>query len=138
MKKLRPLTFNISWGSRVPGPVLDVLKKENVQATFFIGGTWAKNYPELARRIVHEGHEIGGGWEGLVGFGVRADTAFKDLLAKSRNDIQEVTGVSPALFRITGETGMLLSRPWLRRGLPVNPVEPGFSGHPDTWPQSDC
>ncbi|HPU36281.1 MAG TPA: polysaccharide deacetylase family protein [Bacillota bacterium] len=101
-EKIAALTFNISWGSRVPGPVLDVLKKENVQATFFIGGTWAKNYPELARRIVHEGHEIGGGWEGLVGFGVRADTAFKDLLAKSRNDIQEVTGVSPALFRITG------------------------------------
>ena len=101
-EKIAALTFNIGWGSRVPGPVLDVLKKENVQATFFIGGAWAKNHPELARRIVNEGHEIGGGWEGLAGPGARADTPFRDLLAKSRSDIREATGVSPALFRITG------------------------------------
>lgn len=101
-EKTAALTFNIGWGGRVPGPVLDVLKRKNVQATFFIGGAWAKNNPELARRIVNEGHEIGGGGECLAGPGTKADTPFRDLLAKSRSDIREATGVSPALFRITG------------------------------------
>ncbi len=101
-EKIAALTFNIGWGSRVPGPVLDVLKKENVQATFFIGGKWSKNHPELARRIVNEGHEIGGGWEGLAGPGARADTVYRDLLVTTRSDIREATGISPALFRITG------------------------------------
>ena len=101
-KKTAALTFNINWGSRVPGPVLDVLKKENVQATVFIAGTWAKNHPELARRIADEGHELGISGEGLSGPGTNAKTPFKDLLAKSRGDILEATGVSPALFRIPG------------------------------------
>lgn len=101
-KKTAALTFNINWGSRVPGPVLDVLKKENVQATVFLAGAWAKNHPELARRIAAEGHELGISGEGLAGPGTNAKTPFKDLLAKSRGDIQEATGVSPALFRIPG------------------------------------
>jgi len=39
--------------------VLDVLKKHRVHAVFFITGTMASRYPDLVRRMVHEGHEIG-------------------------------------------------------------------------------
>lgn len=101
-EKTAALTFNIDWGNRVPGPVLDTLKRENVRATFFINGAWARNHPELARRIAGEGHEIGNSGEGLSGPRTKGDTPFKDSLAKSRDDIREVTGISPALFRITG------------------------------------
>ncbi|MER6562075.1 glycosyltransferase [Streptomyces sp. NPDC001027] len=39
--------------------VLDVLKKHRVHAVFFITGTMASRYPDLVRRMVDEGHEIG-------------------------------------------------------------------------------
>ncbi|MFJ5552403.1 bifunctional polysaccharide deacetylase/glycosyltransferase family 2 protein [Streptomyces sp. NPDC093225] len=39
--------------------VLDVLRRHHVKATFFTVGTRVAEHPELARRIVAEGHQIG-------------------------------------------------------------------------------
>ncbi|MFF7865886.1 bifunctional polysaccharide deacetylase/glycosyltransferase family 2 protein [Streptomyces qaidamensis] len=39
--------------------VLDVLKKHDARAVFFITGTMASRHPELVQRMVDEGHEIG-------------------------------------------------------------------------------
>ncbi len=39
--------------------VLDMLKKHHAHAVFFVTGTMASRYPELVRRMVDEGHEVG-------------------------------------------------------------------------------
>nr|WP_229914287.1 glycosyltransferase [Streptomyces capitiformicae] len=39
--------------------VLDVLRKHDAHAVFFITGTMASRHPDLVRRMVDEGHEIG-------------------------------------------------------------------------------
>lgn len=39
--------------------ILDLLKAQKVKATFFVVGTEVAAHPELARRIVAEGHQIG-------------------------------------------------------------------------------
>lgn len=39
--------------------ILDILKKYQIKATFFIVGENAKNYPDVVERILSEGHEIG-------------------------------------------------------------------------------
>ncbi|MFB9734556.1 polysaccharide deacetylase family protein [Streptomyces thermocoprophilus] len=39
--------------------VLDVLKKHNAHAVFFVTGTMASRYPDLVHRMVEEGHEVG-------------------------------------------------------------------------------
>ena len=39
--------------------LLDILKRRNIRATFFVVGTNARRYPQLIRRIIAEGHEIG-------------------------------------------------------------------------------
>ncbi|MFF2464687.1 glycosyltransferase [Streptomyces mirabilis] len=39
--------------------VLDVLKKHHAHAVFFVTGTMTSRYPELVKRIVEEGHEVG-------------------------------------------------------------------------------
>ena len=39
--------------------VLDILKQENVKATFFIVGQNGQDNPDIVKRIVAEGHEIG-------------------------------------------------------------------------------
>lgn len=53
------LTFNISWGQEQVFPILDTLKKNNVQATFFVNGEWAERHPEIVKKITDAKHELG-------------------------------------------------------------------------------
>ena len=39
--------------------LLDILRRRNIKATFFVVGTNARRYPQLIRRMIAEGHEIG-------------------------------------------------------------------------------
>ena len=56
---LLALTFDDGPDPRWTPAILDILKKENVPATFFIIGKNGQAYPDLMRRIVNDGHEIG-------------------------------------------------------------------------------
>ncbi|MFJ3496531.1 bifunctional polysaccharide deacetylase/glycosyltransferase family 2 protein [Streptomyces sp. NPDC086091] len=53
------LTFDDGPDPRWTPRVLDVLKKYDAHAVFFITGTMASRYPDLVERMVREGHEIG-------------------------------------------------------------------------------
>lgn len=53
------LTFDDGPDPRWTPAILDILKRENVPATFFIIGKNGQAYPELVRRIANEGYEIG-------------------------------------------------------------------------------
>lgn len=53
------LTFDDGPTSLRTPQVLDILRESNVQATFFVIGKQAEQYPELLRRVVAEGHTIG-------------------------------------------------------------------------------
>ena len=39
--------------------LLDMLRDRNIKATFYVIGRSVENYPQIVRRIVAEGHEIG-------------------------------------------------------------------------------
>src|SRR5258707_6212562 len=56
---LLALTFDDGPDPKFTPAILDILKKENVTATFFIIGKNGQAYPDLVRRMVSEGHEIG-------------------------------------------------------------------------------
>lgn len=53
------LTFDDSPSFKYTEKVLDILKRENVKATFFVIGYKAELYPEIMKMIADEGHEIG-------------------------------------------------------------------------------
>lgn len=53
------LTFDDGPDPEWTPKVLDVLKKYDAHAVFFVTGTMASRYPELVRRMVDEGHEVG-------------------------------------------------------------------------------
>ena len=38
---------------------IDTLKEYNAKTTFFVGGSWVNENPNLAKRILDDGHEIG-------------------------------------------------------------------------------
>ena len=53
------LTFDDGPHPQYTPLILDILKEYNVHATFFLIGENAERNPELVRRILREGHEIG-------------------------------------------------------------------------------
>ncbi len=53
------LTFDDGPDPKYTPLVLDVLRREQVPATFFLIGSQAEKFPGVTRRIVREGHEIG-------------------------------------------------------------------------------
>lgn len=53
------LTLNISWGEEKVHDILDVLEKNQIQATFFVSGEWAERHPEILEKISEHKHELG-------------------------------------------------------------------------------
>ncbi len=53
------LTFDAGFENGNTSAILDALKKHNVQATFFVVGTYVKNNPDMILRMKEEGHIIG-------------------------------------------------------------------------------
>ncbi len=75
------LTFNISWGDTKAIPILDELKNSGIKnATFFLSGSWAERHPDIVKRIIEDGHEIGS-----LGYNYENYTKMED--AKIRRDI---------------------------------------------------
>ena len=52
------LTFDIEIDDRTLYAFLDILEARGLKGTFFVTGRWVIAYPDAARRIVADGHEI--------------------------------------------------------------------------------
>ncbi|PWW06447.1 putative sporulation protein (polysaccharide deacetylase family) [Paenibacillus cellulosilyticus] len=57
-KQMVSLMINVAWGNEFLEPMLKTLEEENVKATFFLDGTWLRNNPDLAKKILAGGHEL--------------------------------------------------------------------------------
>ena len=53
------LAINVDWGAEILPDMLETLDKTQVQATFFVTGRFAQQYPELVAQISEAGHEVG-------------------------------------------------------------------------------
>lgn len=53
------LTFDAGYEAGYTSDILDVLRSEQVPATFFLVGNYLKTQPDMVRRMVNEGHTVG-------------------------------------------------------------------------------
>lgn len=109
MTKVAYLTFDDGPSGNVTPKLLDILKKNNVKATFFLIGKAAKKYPNLVRRIYYEGHALGNhsyshkynyiysSWPNLWGE-----------ISKTNDIIFKATGQKCSLFRAPGGSKPLM------------------------------
>lgn len=99
-KKLVALTFDDGPLAATTPQLLDILKKKQVPATFFVVGTMAERAPEVLKREQKEGHEVGS-----------HTTAHRSLATMSAGEIQaEKQQMNSIVERITGK-GVSLVRP---------------------------
>lgn len=97
------LTFDDGPSEENTVKVLDILKERGIQATFFLIGENVRKNPEIARRIVAEGHTIGihcdvHHYDTLY---ASADSYLQDF-EQAHKTVYEVTGVDTKLFRFPG------------------------------------
>ncbi len=79
--------------------VLDVLQEYNVPATFFLIGENVQKYPEVAQRIVDEGHILGNhSWSHPRLSDIEAGE-LADELTKTEDILEAVTGLRTMLMR---------------------------------------
>jgi len=58
-EKVLYLTFDCGYENGNTEAILDALKKHNAQATFFVVGHFLETAPDIARRMVEDGHTVG-------------------------------------------------------------------------------
>ncbi len=93
------LTFDDGPDPEWTPAILDILKRENVPATFFVIGKNGQAHPDLLRRIINEGHEIGNHTFTHPNLGeIPGRITVLELNATQRL-IESITGRSTVLFR---------------------------------------
>jgi chitin deacetylase len=102
--KLIALTFDDGPWKDYTKQVLDILKQQQIKATFFVVGQALKNNPEMAKRIVTDGHVIGNHtWHHWYHYFNPEAAAFE--IDRTSELIYQLTGAKTTLFRPPG--GML-------------------------------
>ncbi|OCT12722.1 hypothetical protein A8709_28430 [Paenibacillus pectinilyticus] len=93
------LTFDDGPDEKYTPRILDILKKEQVKATFFVVGEHAKQHPQMMKKIVDEGHAIGNhSWDHL-NLAQAATDKIQSEISSTDDVIKQITGVAPKLFR---------------------------------------
>ena len=93
------LTFDDGPSQEFTPLVLDILKEYNVPATFFLVGIHAERYPDIARRIAEEGHEIGNHTYGHINVPTASNKALYEEVIKATRVIAQTTGEYPKYIR---------------------------------------
>jgi peptidoglycan/xylan/chitin deacetylase (PgdA/CDA1 family) len=134
-QRIVALTFDDGPMPPYTGQVLDILREEGVPATFFVIGKNAEKYPELVRRIVAEGHQVGNHTYNHLDL-LKADRAtIADEVDRTNKAIAAITGAPAKVVRpphgfrdavvleVMAERGLkvvewsVLSRDWTNPGV---------------------
>ncbi|MGW5668050.1 bifunctional polysaccharide deacetylase/glycosyltransferase family 2 protein [Micromonospora sp. NPDC003776] len=94
------LTFDDGPDPRWTPQILDVLRRYHAHATFFLVGSRVDRHPELVRRILAEGHEIGSHTFTHADLGAASTWRAAAELSWTRNAIAGATGREVTLLRL--------------------------------------
>jgi peptidoglycan/xylan/chitin deacetylase (PgdA/CDA1 family) len=96
--------------------VLDLLAERGVRATFFLIGRAARQHPEIVRRIVAEGHDVGNHTdEHSYMFWARLPRRIERDVVAAQRTIESVAGARCRLFRAPVGLKNWFLHPVLRR-----------------------
>lgn len=102
IKTTRPvlaLTFDDGPHPELTPKLLDILRQKGVRATFFVLGSNVAKYPDIARRIVAEGHEIANHSYNHPALTKLGASRMNDEVGGTCEIIEKVTGRRPASMR---------------------------------------
>lgn len=93
------ISFDAAWGADKTEEIMQVLKDNNANATFFLVGFWVDKYKEVTKKIAENGFEIGSHSTSHLDMAkISKDEIEKDL-TQSIETIKSVANVTPTVFR---------------------------------------
>lgn len=98
MKKVA-ITFDDGPHPKYTQAILDILKAHHAKATFFVLGSRVDFYPEITKRIVKEGHEIGNHTWDHKDLTTLSPEAINEELEKTNHAVKNATGIEPQIMR---------------------------------------
>lgn len=115
-KKIVYLTFDDGPTHVVTNQLLDVLKKYNVKATFFVVGKEIEGTEDILLRIYKEGHGIGlhtysHNYKKLYS----SEEIFIDEMLRTREKVKNITGYSSNIMRFPGGSAKHLNAAFLEK-----------------------
>ena len=96
------MTFDDGPHPRHTPALLDILRARNIRATFYVIGRLVQRYPDIARRMVAEGHELGNHTWTHPFLSQLADTSV----------LRELDRTAEAIFAATGQVPVTLRPPY--------------------------
>jgi peptidoglycan/xylan/chitin deacetylase (PgdA/CDA1 family) len=98
-QKVVALTFDDGPSDIWTPQILDELKKADVKATFFMIGKHVEQYPQIARRVCEEGHEIGNHTYDHHGIFYYTPEELRDEVMKTDAALEKAAGKRTTFFR---------------------------------------
>ena len=98
-KKEVCLTFDAAWDDSDTQQLIDIFKKYNVKATFFVVGEWVDKYPGSVKALSDAGHSINNHSDTHRHMPKLTRNEIKDEITKCNEKITAVTGTRPLLVR---------------------------------------
>jgi peptidoglycan/xylan/chitin deacetylase (PgdA/CDA1 family) len=93
------LTFDDGPNEPYTSQILDVLDTFNIKATFFVIGKNASLYPNVVKREIEQGHEVGNhSWSHRV-LVLKQPDAISQEIRMTSDLIETISGTRPTLFR---------------------------------------
>lgn len=89
---------NVFWGEEYLPQMLDTLDAKNIKITFFIGGSWAKRYPDMLKEIAKRGHEIANHSYSHPHPNRLSRQENQEQIQKTEKLVEEVTGIKTSLY----------------------------------------
>ncbi|MDD5923636.1 MAG: polysaccharide deacetylase family protein [Clostridia bacterium] len=98
-KKVVSISFDAAWGNEQTQTLLDILKENDVKATFFLVGNWVDKYPESVKAIADAGHDVGNHSNNHDHMTQKSLSQIADDTKACNEKIEALTGKCPTLYR---------------------------------------
>ncbi|WP_231506214.1 polysaccharide deacetylase family protein [Paenibacillus sp. UNC451MF] len=93
------LTFDDGPDNKYTPRVLDILKKNQIHATFFLIGENAQRHPQVINRILQEGHSIGNHSWDHQNLSKQTIEQIQSEIGRTDELLKSIAGQDPVLFR---------------------------------------
>ncbi len=93
------MTFDDGPSAKLTPHLLDILKERNMHVTFFVLGEMVKPHPEILKRAVAEGHEIGNHSWDHPDLAKKSDDFVRSQLDRTKDEITAAIGKPVTLMR---------------------------------------
>lgn len=93
------ITFDAAWTNQDTEKIIEILKKHNAKATFFIVGEWADKFSESVKAFYDAGHTIANHSDTHKAFSKCSRDEIKEEIENCNQKLEAITGQKVTLIR---------------------------------------